>query len=203
MRVIDISRPLLTAPLYPGDPPPRLERLSSLDTGDDFTTSALYACLHTGTHLDAPAHALPDMPGVCELASEVFLGECAVVPFDGVMTGRQAEDLLARTGSMQRLLLKGQALLSPSAAFVLSGAGLLLLGCEGPSIAQEPYTLEVHRTLLGAGTALLEGLDLSGAAPDRYFLLAPPLAVQGAEASPVRAMLIARERLDWAGPSRR
>lgn len=54
MKRIDITRELLTAPVYPGDPEPRLEAMSRIELGDVCNTSLLHACLHTGTHLDAP-----------------------------------------------------------------------------------------------------------------------------------------------------
>lgn len=199
MRIIDISRPLLSAPLYAGDPAPHLHALTTLEAQDAFHTSALYTCLHTGTHLDCPLHVLPDGTDAAQLPAEHFLGECTVVAFDGVMTGLQAEQLLERLPPRTaRILLKGQATLSPSAAFVLADAGLLLVGTETPSVAAVPYELEVHRTLLSANVALLEGLDLSDAQPDTYFLIAPPLRLDRAEASPVRAMLLCRNEIDWS-----
>ena len=56
MRFIDISRDLLTAPVYPGDPEPSVEHFYSIKGGDDCNLSAVYACVHTGTHADAPLH---------------------------------------------------------------------------------------------------------------------------------------------------
>ena len=60
MERIDITRELLTAPAYPGDPPPQLEALSRIELGDVRNTSLLHTCLHTGTHLDVPRHFFPD-----------------------------------------------------------------------------------------------------------------------------------------------
>ena len=60
MKRIDITRELLTAPVYPGDPEPRLEAMSRIELGDVCNTSLLHACLHTGTHLDAPRHFVPE-----------------------------------------------------------------------------------------------------------------------------------------------
>ena len=71
------------------------------------------------------------------------------------------------------------------------------LGVEGVSVSSAPYDEQVHRILLSAGVALLEGLDLSQAAAGRYLLLAAPLRIEGAEASPVRAMLLQRQGIDW------
>lgn len=197
MRVIDISRPMLAAPLYPGDPSPYIERISATDAGDDFNTGVLHASLHAGTHLDAPLHAVPEGTDAASLAPDVFLGECAVADFAGEMDGEQAEALLASLGKVQRLLLRGGGTLSPYAAYVLADAGLCLVGVEGVSVSSAPYDEQVHRILLSAGVALLEGLDLSQAAAGRYLLIAAPLRIEGAEASPVRAMLLQRQGIDW------
>ena len=114
--------------------------------------------------------------------------------FEGVLLGAQAEELLPRLH--KRILFKGKMEISPSAAFVLTDAGIKLVGVEDPSVAALECTSAVHRQLLGSGMALLEGLDLSGVEPGDYFLFAPPLKIAGADGSPVRAVLVERERLD-------
>lgn len=192
MKILDISRELLTAPVYPGDPAPRLEPLCRTDYGDVCNTSSLHACLHNGTHLDAPRHFVPDGADVAAVPLAACAGECQVVAFDGLLLGAQAEAILARL-RQPRLLLKGQAELSPSAAFVLADAGLTLLGVEGQSVAGAECTVTVHRQLLDAGVLLLEGLDLSGVEEGTYFLIAAPLKIAGADGSPVRAMLLERQ----------
>ncbi len=56
MNIIDISSDLLRAEVYPGDPEPRVHAIQRLDNDDEFDVTALYACLHSGTHVDAPSH---------------------------------------------------------------------------------------------------------------------------------------------------
>ena len=146
---------------------------------------------------DTWAREESQLTDAASLAPDVFWGECAVADFAGEMDGEQAEALLASLGKVQRLLLRGGATLSPYAAYVLADAGLCLVGVEGVSVSSAPYDEQVHRILLSAGVALLEGLDLSQAAAGRYLLLAAPLRIEGAEASPVRAMLLQRQSIDW------
>ena len=43
------------------------------------------------------------------------------------------------------------------------------------------------------GVALLENLDLSAVEPGIYYLIAAPLKIAGAEAAPVRALLLERQ----------
>ena len=59
MKAVDISREMLSAPVYPGDPSPSLEALCRLEFGDVCNTSSLHACLHNGTHMDAPSTLFP------------------------------------------------------------------------------------------------------------------------------------------------
>ena len=188
MERIDITRELLAAPVYPGDPPPRLEALSRIELGDVCNTSLLHTCLHTGTHLDVPRHFFPDGADTEQALLEACVGDCTVVAFDGQLLGAQAEQLLGRV--RRRVLFKGKMEISPSAAFVLSDAGIRLVGVEGPSVSPAECETAVHRQLLGSGMALLEGLDLSAVEPGGYFLFAAPLKIRDGDGSPVRAVLV-------------
>ena len=195
MKCIDITRELLSAPVYPGDPAPHMEELRRMRLGDECNVSALYACLHNGTHLDAPRHFVPDGQAIDDVPLTACVGECSVVEGEGLLLGAQAEELLPKL--KKRVLFKGQVQISPSAAFVLSDAGLELIGVEAQSVSPPECTAAVHRQLLGAGLVLLEGLDLSRAAPGTYVLFAAPLKITGADGAPVRAVLLEREEIDW------
>ena len=191
MKRIDISREMLAGPVYPGDPAPSLEPVCRVELGDAYNTSVLHACVHNSTHMDVPRHFFVQGEDAADVSLEACIGRCSVVAFDGLLLGAQAEELLP--GLQPRVLFKGHAELSPSAAFVLSDAGLLLLGVEGQSVAPPECTAAVHRQLLGSGMVLLESLDLSGVEPGDYFLFAAPLKMAGSDASPVRAVLMQRD----------
>ena len=191
VKVIDISREMISAPVYPGDPAPRLQELSRLSLGDGCNLSALSWCLHNGTHLDAPLHFLPDGEDAAEVPLESCVGECLVVACSGVLLGAQVDALLEKQRP-ERLLFKGDVTISPSAAFVLADAGIRLLGVEAPSVALPEEAGEVHRQLLSSGMVLLEGLDLSQAGTGYYYLFAAPLKIAGADGTPVRAVLLER-----------
>ncbi len=196
MDMLDITRDLLTAPVYPGDPKPTAALLSDMSLGDAYNTTLLTACLHSGTHMDAPRHFFPEGDAIDRIPLERCIGECTVVECNGVLLGDEAEALLPRL--KKRTLLKGDVQLTPSAAFVLSGAGIELLGVESTSVAAPEYTAEVHRQLLGAGIVILEGLDLSQAEEKiPYLLIAAPLKIGGADGAPVRAVLVEPHRIDW------
>ena len=196
MEFIDITREWTTTPVYPGDPAPMLTPLSRTEWGDACNTTAFSGCLHNGTHMDAPRHFITDGASVDQVSLDACIGECVVVECNGLLLGDEAESLLPRL--KKRVLFKGDVQLTPSAAFVLSDAGVSLLGVEQTSVAPPEYCTEVHRQLLGSGMVLLEGLDLSGARTDMtYLLLAAPLKIAGGDGAPVRAVLVEPQRIDW------
>ena len=107
---------------------------------------------------------------------------------NGILTGQQMEQLRLYPGL--RLLFRGGAFLSKSAAFVLADAGVALVGTDQQSIAPAGDEEAPHIELLSRGIPLLEGLYLDDVADGIYTLCAFPLKLQGLEASPVRAVLI-------------
>ena len=198
MKLIDITRELMKAPIYPGDPAPQLQPLTRMSLGDSCNTTAISACLHNGTHMDAPRHFLPEGDPVDKVSLDACIGECVVLECDGLLLGDRAEELLPYL--KKRVLFKGSVQLTPSAAFVLSDAGVVLLGVEQPSVAPPEYTEAVHRQLLGTGMVLLEGLDLTDAkVGETYLLMAAPVKIAGADGAPVRAVLAEPDRIDWDG----
>lgn len=198
MKLIDITRELMKAPVYPGDPAPQLQPLARTALGDVCNTTALNFCLHNGTHMDAPRHFFSEGDSIDKITLDACVGECVVLECDGLLLGDRAEELLPYL--KKRVLFKGTVQLTPSAAFVLSDAGVILIGVEHPSVAAPEYTADVHRQLLGNGIVLLENLDLSNAkVGETYLLMAAPLKIAGADGSPVRAVLAESDRIDWDG----
>ena len=74
-----------------------------------------------------------------------------------------------------------------------AAAKLLLLGNESQTVGPEDAPREVHLLLLGAGTALLEGVVLDGVPEGRYLLNAAPLNLGGCDGAPCRAWLMTAE----------
>ena len=67
---------------------------------------------------------------------------------------------------------------------------MTLVGIDTLSIEAVTRDYPVHRTLLGAGVVIVEGLDLSAAAPGPYQLVCLPLRIAGGDGAPARAVLI-------------
>ena len=182
MKIIDITKEMLSAEVYPGDTAPELVSAAVAEEGG-FNTSDLVCCVHNGTHLDAPLHVCQGGASVSETALEKCFGECIVLTVNGEVKSRTAEEI--RASGVSRVILK-TACITHESAILLAGLNLDLIGVEAQSVGD----LSVHKTFLSAGTVVLEGLDLSAAADGKYLLCALPLKIKGSDGSPVRAVLI-------------
>ena len=80
--------------------------------------------------------------------------------------------------------------LSQEAARICAAAKAGLVGIDCLSVDGYESALPVHRILLNSDVLILEGIDLSAVPAGRYTLICLPLSLGGAEASPVRAVLV-------------
>ena len=195
MKIYDISQEILSCRVYPGDPAPEKETLLSIDRGDVCNLTAFSMCAHNGTHIDAPFHFLPDGRTVDRLALERTVGLAFVAEYNGVLTAEAARDIVLSARSenaeaARRILLKGRATVSASAAEAFVSEGVWLVGNESQTVGPEDAPMEVHRLLLGAEVVLLEGIRLDDLPCGVYLLSAAPLSIAGADGAPCRAYLI-------------
>jgi arylformamidase len=179
---IDISTPIRNGmPHWPGDPDVRVDLIASIQSGGANVT-AVSMCAHTGTHMDAPRHYLPDGATIDQMPPDAAIGPARVtagLPLD------------CRPG--ERILVKG-AILTLEAAQQLARCGVRLVGVDSLSVGPGGGEGDaIHRVLLAAGVWLLEGLDLGAVEPGDYDLVALPLRIAGADGAPARAFLTPRE----------
>lgn len=193
MYIYDISRDIMTAPVYDGDPKTEYEFISDMKKGDRYNLSVVTMCTHAGTHIDAPLHFDDEGAAVDGMRLSTFYGKCTVISFDGIFTGADMEKLLPKC--KKRILLhgEGKAFLSSSAAEVLASSDVVLVGTDALSIAPEFDEEKTHRYLCMGGVAVLEGLDLSKISDGEYTLAAFPIKMSGLEAAPCRAILFKQE----------
>ena len=145
---------------------------------------------------------------MASVSLEPYVGPCVVAdvrPRDGAIRPSDLPpDLEADVRRTRRVLLRPHGAEVPPAREELSHAtaeladwlgerGVCLCGIDTDSMdASDSKKLPAHHALLERGIAIVEGLDLSGAPPGVYELVALPLPLAGADASPVRAVLIER-----------
>ncbi|MBQ9099121.1 MAG: cyclase family protein [Clostridia bacterium] len=193
MKLYDISQEVFDCQVYPGDPAPERRILSQMERGELYNLSAFSMCAHNGTHVDAPYHFLQSGATVDQMPLSHFVGPAYVAEGEGVMDAAGACAVLEQArsaGAAERILLRGNVEITTAAAAVFAKAPLALLGVESQSVGPESAPMEVHRILLGAGVALLEGVRLQQVSAGVYFLCAAPLLLSGADGAPCRAILI-------------
>ncbi|MBQ5968177.1 MAG: cyclase family protein [Clostridiales bacterium] len=191
--IYDITQELFSCRVYPGDPQPVCERVMKTANGDICNLTKFSMCAHNGTHVDAPFHFIGDGKTIDQVDLSSFVGDCYVGTENGDVSADDAKALLAaakEAGAAERILIKGEAVVTKEAADVFSEAGILLLGNESQTVGPLEAPMEVHLILLGKGIVLLEGIELSKVPEGRYFLSAAPLNLGGADGAPCRAYLI-------------
>ena len=207
MPPIDITRPLRRGiPVYPGEAPFERTVEQQVLTGPwQLQISHISLSAHTGSHMDAPLHVhheeaeLPPS-AVHQIPLPILVGPAVVVDLracDRIDAGRihalgpLPPRVLLRTDNSDRPYSTSRfCALDPTAGEALLSRAPLLVGIDGPSIdPPEALDLPVHRTLLGAGVVVVEGLDLGRADPGEYELTCLPLLLDGSDGAPVRAIL--------------
>lgn len=195
MKIYDISQEVFSCQVYPGDPAPEKEMLTTMDSGDLYNLTAFRMCAHNGTHIDAPFHFIKDGKTVDAIDLQAVVGVAYVAEHQGIVSGDDAAKIMEKAKAQnaeaaRRILIKGTAEVSPEAAKVFAGSGILLLGNESQTIGPEDEPMEVHQLLLGADVILLEGIRLEEVPEGCYFLNAAPLNLAGADGAPCRAILM-------------
>jgi arylformamidase len=203
MEILDVSIPIRTRmPIWPGNVGVAVRRVQAIADGAVANVSAVDLGAHTGTHVDAPNHFLEGEPGVDTVALEPLIGDAVVVDATGFKTTVDAAPVAALgvPAGTERVLLKTRnsqlwkrdefsddfVALDESGARALLDLGVRLVGIDYLSIGDPG----AHRALLGARTAVVEGLDLRAVAPGPYRLVCLPLKLVGSDGGPARAVLV-------------
>ena len=190
MKIFDISQEIFSCAVYPGDPKPERQILSSTAAGDLYNLTAFSMCAHNGTHIDAPFHFLEDGKTVEQLDLSMFVGQCCLARHEGEISAEDAKEILKKAAGIPRILLGGSLTVTAEAAKVFARGGIFLLGNEGQTVGPEDAPMAVHKLLLSQNIALLEGIVLKDIPDGRYFLSAAPLNLSGSDGAPCRAYLI-------------
>ena len=195
MKIYDVSQEIFSSRVYPGDPAPERRRLSEMEEGALYNLTAFSMCAHNGTHIDAPRHFLARGASVEEIPLSKTVGNAYLTTVSGALDGEDVEKILGAAreygdGYAQRILLRGDGIVTESAARAFAEAGVWLVGTESQSVGPIDAPMAVHKILLEKEVVLLEGLSLEGVADGAYFLCAQPLCLSGSDGAPCRAILI-------------
>jgi len=177
--------------------------------GDNANVSSIDFGLHSGTHVDAPAHFIEGGAKVGSLPLDRLLGEAEVVEvapninvidkkFVAVNCVSGSKRVLFKTrnsdywADTERGFHEDYVYIDPDAAHWLVESGVKLVGIDYLSV--EKFNSEVfptHLAFLSRGVVIVEGLDLRAVPGGRYEILCLPLRIAGGggDGAPARVIL--------------
>lgn len=203
-RVFDISQTIRPGiPVWPGDTAFKFAETWTIDDECPVNVGSLELSTHTGTHTDAPLHYDEGGLAMAEVPIDAYIGPCIVIDATGCKQVVRPEDIAAMTPDLvERVIFKTYkkfphngwdsdfTAVHPDTASYLAERGCKLIGLDSPSLdPEQSKTLDCHMRVRDLGLAVLEGLVLDSVEPGAFELIALPLKIAGADASPVRAIL--------------
>ena len=203
-RIWDISQPLHAAvPVWPGEPAFALHSHAVIGEGCPVNVGGMFTPLHAGTHGDAPLHYANDGASSADCDLDPYIGPCVLIDVRHARGRVETGDVdWAAIEGAERVLLRTYAhfphdhwdsdftAIASEVIARLGSMGVRLIGTDAASLdPEQSKTLDAHQAVKAADMRILEGLVLDDVLPGRYELVALPLRIVGADASPVRAIL--------------
>ena len=204
-RIWDISPPVHAgAPVFPGDTPYRQQWSAEITPDCPVNVSAITLSPHVGAHADAPLHYDPQGVAVGALDLGPYIGPCRVIhAIDrGPLVQWHHLEHAIDDALPPRVLVRTYrrapvdrwdaelAAYAPPTVERLASLGVRLIGIDTASIDPAgSKTLDSHQVIRRLGLRVLENLVLDDVPEGDYELIALPLKLMTADASPVRAVL--------------
>ncbi len=202
-KLWDISPPIAAdSPLFPGDTAYSQRWTASIAPGCPVNLSAITMSPHIGAHADAPLHYGAGASTIGQVSLDPYLGPCRVIHAIGCGPLVRPEHLAhAATDLPPRVLVRTcmQAptrwspefsAFAPETIMWLATLNVRLVGIDSQSVdPADSKTLDSHQLLLHHDLRVLENLVLDNVPAGDYELIALPLKLMTADASPVRAVL--------------
>jgi arylformamidase len=203
-RLWDISPPVSPqSPVFPGDTPYAQSWAASIGPGCPVNVSSITTTPHVGAHADAPLHYDPGGASIGAVDLAPYLGACRVIHAIGCgpliewqHLEHASRDLpprvLVRTYERMPVDRWDAQLAGYAAATIerLADLGVRLVGIDTASIdPADSKALPSHHAIRRRGLRVLENLVLDDVPEGDYELIALPLKLMTADASPVRAVL--------------
>jgi arylformamidase len=203
-RLWDISPPVHAgSPVFPGDTPYQQRWAATLGPGCPVNVSEITLSPHVGAHADAPLHYDAEGAPSGELSLLPYLGECRVIHAIGCGPLVRWEHLAHAVNDLPpRVLVRTYERMpadrwdpalpafAPDTLERLAELGVRLVGIDTASIdPADSKSLDSHQVIRRRDMRVLENLVLDEVPEGDYELIALPLKLVQADASPVRAVL--------------
>jgi len=162
------------------------------------------ASLHTGTHVDAPAHFLGGGEGMESYDLSQLCGSAYVIDCTHIHNAVTQSDLADKHIPQECVVLVKTrnsnadptapfdynfVYIAADAAAYLASCGVRGVGIDYLGIERSQPGHETHKQLLEAHIPIIEGLRLAHVAPGMYGLWCLPLSMPGRDAAPARVIL--------------
>lgn len=190
--------------VWPGDQKYGQTIAIDFKNGGNLLLSSIKTTLHLGSHADAPNHYHPDGQGIHTRDMNFYFGDCQVIHVSLPKTSRILPSHIAKSEVVtERVLFRTNSFpdpekwtddfcsLSPELVDYLAKKNVKLIGIDTPSV--DPWNdkeLCSHQVIYRNNMAILEGIVLTQVPEGIYHLMALPLKIKDADASPVRAILV-------------
>ena len=202
-KLWDISPPVAPdSPLFPGDTGYSQQWTATISPSCPVNLSAITMSPHIGAHADAPLHFGEGAATIGQVDLAPYLGPCRVIHAIGCGPLVRPEHLAHALHDLPPRVLVRTCVKAPIAwspefsAFApetiaaLAALGVQLVGIDSQSVdPADSKLLPSHHTLLRLNLRVLENLVLDFVPAGDYELIALPLKLMLADASPVRAIL--------------
>jgi arylformamidase len=202
LKIWDISPPVdERADVFPGDTAYSQRLHFALGPDCPVNVNSITLSPHTGAHADAPMHYANGGAASGELDLNPYLGTCRVIHcidcgslvlpehIAHAMTDLP-ERVLLRTARAASQSWESFTAIAPETLAQFAIKNVALVGIDTPSVdPADSQTLPSHHQLLARNMRVLECLVLDEVPEGDYELIALPLKLMRADASPVRAIL--------------
>ncbi len=203
-KIWDISPPIdFSSPVFPGDTAFQLNWAARISEQCPVFVRAITLSPHVGSHADAPLHYDPAGIAIGQVDLQTFIGPCRVIHAIGIGPLISLNHLSHQLQNLpERVLVRTYesfpsdkfdaqlTAFAPETLMVLAELGVKLIGIDSASIdPADSKTLDSHQVIRQRNMRVLENLQLDHIKEGDYELIALPLKLMSADASPVRAIL--------------
>ena len=187
--------------VFPGDTAYSQQLHFALSADCPVNVNQITLSPHTGAHADAPMHYASGEAAIGAVDLQPYLGLCRVIycmdssPLVLPSHIEHALDhlpprVLLRTARMASQSWASFTAIAPATLALLATKNIALIGIDTPSVdPASSQNLPCHQLLLRHNLRVLENLVLDDVPEGDYELIALPLKLTQADASPVRAIL--------------
>jgi len=190
--------------VFPGDPIYKSEDVCSLVKGSQYHLCHMHFGNHTGTHVDFPAHVVPEGKTSSDFSINDFIGSGLIIEvpdteksitksFVSSQSISAKDFVFFKTAnsklSKQIKFTDKYVYIEPDAADELLKKGVKIVGIDYISVDKyEAEDLPVHNSLLSNDVLLVEGLELNDVPIGRCKIYIMPINIRGMDGLPARVI---------------